>query len=128
MYIHINSSLALSLSLSLSLSRFEGTELLGSLTLSVVKLAAVPPHFLIASNLHNIYNKIIMGTPGMEPQEYSRNRVGIYLRGSLLSHYIPTTLFGFPVRVLIAVLLYNHCKLVFEALRVLQSHKGSKTF
>ena len=32
-----------------------------------------------------------------EPQEYSRNMIGLYLPGSLDSYNIPTTFSGFPV-------------------------------
>ena len=34
----------------------------------------------------------LMATPNREPQEYSRNIIGIYLL-----HYIPTLCLGFPV-------------------------------
>ena len=32
-----------------------------------------------------MYNGTLMGTPNREPQEYSRNIIGIYLPGSLYS-------------------------------------------
>ena len=45
---------------------------------------------------HNIKGAL-MGTPNREPQEYSRNIIGIYLSGSFYSYYTPTIFLGFPV-------------------------------
>ena len=38
-----------------------------------------------------------MGTPNREPHEYSRNRIGTYLPGTIIFHYIPTIFLGFLV-------------------------------
>ena len=43
------------------------------------------------------YLSPIVGTPNREPQEYSRNIIGIYLSGSFYSYYTPTIFLGFPV-------------------------------
>ena len=47
----------------------------------------------------HLYNKgTLMGTPKREPQEYSRNTIGIYLPGSLLLLYSWGSLFGVPIK------------------------------
>ena len=50
-----------------------------------------------------------MGTPNMEPHEYSRNRIGIYLPGTLHSIifllYSWGSLFGVPIKVPLALVL-----------------------
>ena len=52
---------------------------------------------------NGIYKGTLMGTPKREPQEYSRNLIGIYLRGSFYSIkfllYSWGSLFGVPIRV-----------------------------
>ena len=46
------------------------------------------------------------GTPNdREPQEYSRDMIGTYLLGSLCSCYFPAVFLGFPVWVLMFLLL-----------------------
>ena len=48
--------------------------------------------------LVKLYKGALMGTPNREPQEYSRNIIGIYLSGSFYSYYTPTIFLGFPLR------------------------------